>query len=57
VQYLQHGARAAEEFALDGLAGDARFQALIADRPIETIHSLEPSLEEVFIAVTGRELA
>jgi fluoroquinolone transport system ATP-binding protein len=56
VQYLQDGERAAEEFALDGLAGNARFQALIAGRRIETIHSLEPSLEDVFIAVTGREL-
>jgi fluoroquinolone transport system ATP-binding protein len=57
VQHLEDGIRNVEEFALDGLADNARFQELIARRRIETIHSLEPSLEDVFITVTGRRLA
>lgn len=50
------GAIAGEEFSLDGLATNARFQAMIADHRIESIHSLEPSLEDVFIQVTGERL-
>jgi fluoroquinolone transport system ATP-binding protein len=50
------GAVASEEFALDNLAQNARFQALIARHRIESIHSLEPSLEDVFMRVTGERL-
>ncbi len=65
---LKHGRRAVkvtyqdgeslktEEFPLDGLGENERFQALLRTRRIETIHSQEPSLEDVFIAVTGKQL-
>ena len=52
----EEGALAAEEFALDGLEDDPRFRAVLADGKIETIHSTEATLEDVFLAVTGREL-
>ncbi len=45
------------EFPLDGLGDDAAFLELIRRRRIETIHSGEATLEDVFVAVTGRELA
>ncbi len=50
------GATVSETFSLDDLAKNSRFQALIANHRIESIHSLEPTLEEVFIAVTGAAL-
>ncbi len=57
VQYAANGAMRSEEFELDGLGDNARFQELIRTQRLETVHSQEPTLEDVFIAVTGRELA
>lgn len=48
---LQH-----EEFPLDGLDGNEAFQRLLREAKIDTMHSQESSLEDVFIAVTGRSL-
>lgn len=45
-----------EEFELARLAADARFSELIAGGSVETIHSTEATLEDVFLAVTGRRL-
>ena len=44
------------EFAMDGLAEDAAFHALLRERHIETVHSREASLDDVFVDVTGRQL-
>ncbi len=46
-----------QEFSLDGLGGNERFLDLLktADR-IETIHTQETTLENIFIQVTGQEL-
>jgi len=46
----------AREFALDDPAGKEAFLRLVRDHPVETIHTLEPSLEDVFLEVTGRGL-
>lgn len=51
------GSVRSERFSLEGLSQNARFQMLIAADWIESIHSLEPSLEEVFMQVTGERLA
>lgn len=65
---LAHGERAVEvtwhegdtprsaRFPLDGLADDAAFQAVLRDHVVETLHSQESTLEDVFVAVTGRSL-
>lgn len=45
------------EFPLDGLADDSAFAALLRDARVETIHTQEATLEDVFMAVTGRGLA
>ncbi len=47
----------AAEFPLDGLADDPRFHAVLRDHHVETVHSREASLDEVFVDVTGRSLA
>jgi fluoroquinolone transport system ATP-binding protein len=44
------------EFPLDGLADDAGFLALLRQHRIETIHTQETTLENVFIDGTGQEL-
>jgi fluoroquinolone transport system ATP-binding protein len=46
----------AAEFSMDGLAHDPGFHAVLRDQHIETIHSREASLDDVFVEVTGRQL-
>lgn len=45
------------EFGIDGLAGDSGFHALLRDKRVESVHSQEASLNDVFVEVTGRSLA
>jgi len=56
VEYRQHGQLRRAEFALAGLAGDPGFRELLAAGAIETIHSAEASLGDVFADVTGSRL-
>jgi fluoroquinolone transport system ATP-binding protein len=51
------GGRAIHEFALDGLADAPGFLPLLRSGDVETMHTLETSLEDVFVRVTGRTLA
>jgi fluoroquinolone transport system ATP-binding protein len=44
------------DFGLDGLADDPDFHAVLRQRNVETIHSREASLDDVFVEVTGRPL-
>ena len=44
-------------FELAGLAENGRFQQLLHDECIQTMHTQEATLEDIFIEVTGRELA
>lgn len=44
------------EFALDGLADDPDFHTLLRERRVESLHSQEASLNDVFVEVTGRSL-
>ncbi|MGB2921762.1 MAG: ABC transporter ATP-binding protein [Mycobacterium sp.] len=44
------------EFRMDGLADDHEFHAVLRDHHVETIHSREASLDDVFVDVTGRSL-
>jgi fluoroquinolone transport system ATP-binding protein len=52
------GERGAEQrdFPLAGLGESASFGELLRTRAVQTIHSQEASLEQIFIAVTGRSL-
>jgi fluoroquinolone transport system ATP-binding protein len=52
----ESGGLSAAEFPMDGLADDAAFHAVLRNRNVETIHSREASLEDVFVEVTGRRL-
>ncbi|OBB68772.1 ATP-binding protein [Mycolicibacterium monacense] len=50
------GELAEAEFAMDGLADDPAFHDVLRAHHVETIHSREASLDDVFVDVTGRRL-
>lgn len=52
----ENGRLDAAEFPLDGLADDPVFHAVLRNHHVETLHSREASLEDVFVEVTGRRL-
>ncbi len=52
----QDGSRREAETPLKTLKDDAAFLSLMNAGRLETLHTMEPSLEELFIEVTGRRL-
>ncbi len=44
------------EFPLDGLGDNSEFLEVLRNNPIETIHTQEATLEDIFIETTGRTL-
>lgn len=56
VEFRQHGAMANADFPLHGLAENTAFLSLLREHDVETMHSREAGLAEVFIRVTGRRL-
>jgi fluoroquinolone transport system ATP-binding protein len=52
----QEAKRCETEIPLRSLKDDAQFLSLLKQDKIETVHTLEPSLEDLFIDVTGRSL-
>ena len=57
IEYRRNGALESLELPLDDLATDDRAQSILASGDVETIHTAEATLEDVFIAITGEELA
>ena len=45
------------DFGIDGLADDPEFHRLLRSHHVETIHSKEATLADVFVEITGRRLA
>jgi fluoroquinolone transport system ATP-binding protein len=56
VEWEDEGERTRAEFDLDRLLDDPEFTSLLRGRRIAAIHSLEATLEDVFLAETGRAL-
>lgn len=56
VEYREDDQLEDSEFSLDGLGDDERFLDLLRGERIETIHTEEATLEDVFIGATGRRL-
>lgn len=56
VEYRQDGDLATAVFPLDGIGDNEEFIRLLKTARIETIHSGETTMEEIFIIVTGVEL-
>jgi len=57
VEAVSDGTRIECEFPVGGLADNADFLRLLRSGAVETIHTLETTLEDVFVHVTGRTLA
>jgi fluoroquinolone transport system ATP-binding protein len=57
VEYLVDGTAARQDFPLEALAENGGFLGLLHGGDVQTIHTQEATLEDVFIRVTGRSLA
>ena len=55
VEHLVDGKLKAETFGMDG-EDKAKLQDFIGKHDVKTIHSGEPTLEEIFVKLTGRGL-
>ena len=56
VEFRADGRLDHREFPLDGLADHAAFLSLLRTVPVQTIHTQEATLEDIFIRVTGHTL-
>lgn len=56
VEYGENGSRSIEEFPLQNLGTNPEFLRLLQNEPIQTMHTEEATLEEIFLTVTGRQL-
>jgi fluoroquinolone transport system ATP-binding protein len=57
VEMVRDGVREAREFDLERLGENQSFLAWIGAGTVESMHTLETTLEDVFVQVTGRKLA
>jgi fluoroquinolone transport system ATP-binding protein len=53
LEYKENGKTVIEEFLMDGIGQNQHFLNLLQTKDIETLHSGETTLEEIFIKVTG----
>ncbi|WP_152395320.1 ABC transporter ATP-binding protein [Paenibacillus guangzhouensis] len=56
LEYTRSDEKLVEEFPTHHLGQNERFLQLIQQHPIETLHSMEATLDQIFIDVTGRTL-
>ncbi len=56
VEYRESGMRVQQTFDMQGIGQNEVFLDLLRTREIETIHTQEASLEDIFIKVTGQSL-
>jgi len=57
IEYLAGDKTTAQEFPLKNLGANQDFLTLLNEHDIETIHTLETTLENIFIEITGRSLS
>ncbi|MEM8883196.1 MAG: ABC transporter ATP-binding protein [Planctomycetota bacterium] len=57
IEWGADGAKHSARYPLDGLGEQAEFQRVLREEHVLSIHSLETTLEDVFIQVTGRSLS
>ena len=56
VEYRDDHGIKSREFPLEGLGDSAEFLSLLRRRDVQTLHTQEATMEDVFIEVTGRSL-
>jgi fluoroquinolone transport system ATP-binding protein len=57
VEYQNGSGPHQEEFPLVGLGDNESFLATLRNHPVRTIHTQEATLDDIFVEVTGRQLA
>jgi fluoroquinolone transport system ATP-binding protein len=56
VEYMETSGMVRADFPLDDIGGNEDFLKILRTRRIETLHSLEATLEDIFIKTTGQTL-
>ena len=56
VAYQDNQEQKSVEFELKSLSSNKQFQEIIQNKEVRTIHTLEASLEDIFIKITGQQL-
>jgi fluoroquinolone transport system ATP-binding protein len=56
VEWREDDQPATRDFQLETLGRDPDFIDLLRSREVQTIHTLEATMEDIFIKVTGRRL-
>ena len=56
VEYVANGGVAVKEFPLEGIGQNEEFFRVIREHEVRRINTEEPTLEEIFLKVTGRRL-
>ena len=56
VEYVANGSVAVKEFPLEGIGQNEEFLKIIREHEVRRINTEEPTLEEIFLKVTGRRL-
>ncbi|MGI9324850.1 MAG: hypothetical protein ACR2PZ_06490, partial [Pseudomonadales bacterium] len=57
VEYLIDGQIQQQDFVLGGLGHDQNFLQILRENDVQTLHTQEATLDEIFIQVTGRSLS
>lgn len=57
IEYSENSHVETREFSLKDLAGNAEFMSVLRSKEVQTIHTEEATLEDIFIRATGRSLA
>lgn len=57
VEYRVDGVIEMRDFPMEGLGENAAFLSALGEPSLEAVHTQETSLENIFIQVTGRQLA
>lgn len=56
VEYVENGSVKTAEFPLEGIGQNEEFLNILRNHEIRRINTEEPTLEEIFLKVTGRRL-
>ena len=56
VEYVEENILKSDSFPLDDINENKRFQDILKTGSVETIHTMESTLEDIFIETTGRRL-
>ena len=57
VEYGSNGRLQYRDFPLEGLADNPAFLEILRTGPVQTIHTQETTLEDIFLEITGRTLS